>query len=102
MASRKDRKVPKEQMWTLLNTTARMVKFQYSASRATIHAKEKLGDYRGLLMADAYIAYRQRARLSPGVSCYPVGAMPAVESLLYEIERQIRGRSPAGKKKLRK
>ena len=28
--------------------------------------------------------------------------MPAVDSLLYEIERQIRGRSPAGKKKLRK
>jgi transposase len=116
--------VLKGQMWTLLNPTTRMVKFQYSASRATINAIEMLGDYKGLLMADAYIAYRQLARLSPEaiilLSCWAHARRKILESqhpkyqdpvvkevlrrigLLYEIERKIRGQSPNRKKRLRK
>lgn len=116
--------VLKGQMWTLLNPTTRMVKFQYSASRATINAIEMLGDYKGLLMADAYIAYRQLARLSPEaiilLSCWaharrrvlesqdPKYQDPVVKEVLkrigqlYEIERKIRGQSPGRKKRLRK
>lgn len=120
----KKKAVLKGQMWTLLNPTTRMVKFQYSASRASINAIEMLGDYKGMLMADAYVAYRQLARLSPGaiilLSCWAHARRRILESqdpkyqdpvvkevirrigLLYELEREIRGRSPARKKKLRK
>ena len=98
MASKEDRKVPNERMWTLLNPTTRMVKFQYSASRATIHAIEMLGDYRGLLMADAYIAYRQLVRLSPGaiilLSCWA----HARRRILVVRDRKTDQRPLAGRK----
>jgi len=115
--------VLKGQIWTLLNATTVLVKFQYGASRATIHAVEMLGDYKGMLMADAYVAYRQLSRLSPDaitlLSCWaharrvlesqdPQYQDPVVKEVLrrvgqlYEIERKLRGQSPGRKKRVRK
>ena len=59
----KGKVVLKGQMWALLNPVAGLALFEYSPSRATINALLLLGNYRGLLMADAYTVYRRLAKL---------------------------------------
>lgn len=116
--------VLKGQMWTLLNPAAGLVLFEYSPSRATINARLMLAGYKGLLMADAYTAYRKLAK-SSGIpvtllSCWAHARRrfldsqdhnnpdPVVREVisriaeLYRIEKQIKGQSPRKKKKVRK
>ena len=112
------------QMWTLLNATAGLVMFQYRPSRATINAVEMLSGYKGMLMADAYTAYRRLAKLSGDaiilLSCWSHARRKILESqdpklrdpvvkevirrigALYEIERTIKGLSPRKQKRVRK
>lgn len=120
----KGKMVLKGQMWTLLNPAAELVLFEYSPSRATINARLMLAGYKGLLMADAYTAYRKLAK-SSGIpvtllSCWAHARRrfldsqdhnnpdPVVREVisriaeLYRIEKQIKGQSPRKKKKVRK
>jgi len=116
--------VLKGQMWTLLNATTGLVMFQYRPSRATINAVEMISGYQGMLMADAYSAYRRLAKLSGDaiilLSCWsharrkmlesqdPKDRDPVVKEVirrigaLYEIERTIKGLSPRKQKRVRK
>lgn len=111
-------------MWTLLNATVGLVSFQYSPSRATINALLMLSGYKGMLMADAYTAYRRLAKQSRDaiilLSCWaharrrilesqdPKFQDPVVKEIirriskLYELEAEIKGLSPKRKKKFRK
>ena len=122
--SSKKKIVLKGQMWTLLNPATGLVMFEYCPSRATINALLMLSGYKGLLMADAYTAYRRLARLSPKtivlLSCWAHARRRVLESqdpkytdpvvteisrrigALYRIEKEIKGLSPAKKKKIRK
>jgi len=120
----KGKVVLKGQMWVLLNPVAGLALFDYSPSRATINALLMLGNYQGLLMADAYTVYRRLAKLL-GVSitllsCWAharrrflesqdpknpdpvVGEVIARIAELYKIEKEIKGLSPRKKKKVRK
>jgi hypothetical protein len=53
----------KGQMWILYNPAAKLVLFAFSPTRATVNAVRLLGNFRGLLMADAYTVYRRIAKL---------------------------------------
>lgn len=120
----KGKAILRGQMWTLLNTTTGLVMFQYSPSRATINAMLMLCGYKGMLMADAYAAYRKLARLSQDaiilLSCWAHARRkmlecreakfrdPVVKEIiwrigeLYKIERGVKGLSPGKRKKARK
>ncbi|MGH7239059.1 MAG: IS66 family transposase [Candidatus Saccharimonadales bacterium] len=120
----KGKVVLKGYMWTLLNATVGLVSFQYSPSRATINALLMLSGYKGMLMADAYTAYRRLAKESRDaiilLSCWaharrrilesqdPKFRDPVVTEIirrigkLYEIEGEIKGLSPRKKKRVRK
>jgi hypothetical protein len=52
----------KGQMWLLHNPAAKLVLFAFSPTRATVNAVKLLGNFKGLLMADAYTVYRRIAK----------------------------------------
>ena len=114
----------KGQMWILYNPAAKLVLFAFSPTRATVNAVRLLGNFKGLLMADAYTVYRRIAKLI-GVdlillACWAhcrrkylesydhASPDPVVKEVLlrigqlYKIEKDIKGRSPEDKLLARK
>jgi transposase len=106
-------------MWLLYNPAAKLVLFAFSPTRATVNAVRLLGDFKGLLMADAYTVYRRIAGLI-GVdlillSCWAHTRRKFLESYdhahpdpvvrevltqigeLYKIEKEIKDFSPEDK-----
>jgi hypothetical protein len=114
----------KGQMWILYNPAAKLVLFAFSPTRATVNAVRLLGNFKGLLMADAYTVYRRIAKLI-GVdlillACWShcrrkylesydhASPDPVVKEVLlrigqlYKIEKDIKGHSPENKMHARK
>jgi len=114
----------KGQMWILYNPAAKLVLFAFSPTRATVNAVRLLGNFKGLLMADAYTVYRRIAKLI-GVdlillTCWAHSRRKYLESYdhahpdpvvkevllrigeLYKIEKDIKDRSPEDKLHARK
>ena len=114
----------KGQMWILYNPAAKLVLFAFSPTRATVNAVRLLGNFKGLLMADAYSVYRRIAKLI-GVdlillTCWAHSRRKYLESYdhahpdpvvkevllrigeLYKIEKDIKDRSPEDKLHARK
>jgi Transposase IS66 family/Transposase C of IS166 homeodomain len=114
----------KGQMWILYNPAAKLVLFAFSPTRATVNAVKLLGNFKGLLMADAYTVYRRIARLT-GIdlillTCWAHARRRFLESYdhahpdpvvrevlirigeLYKIEKDIKDRSPEDKWHARK
>ena len=114
----------KGQMWILYNPAAKLVLFAFSPTRATVNAVRLLGNFKGLLMADAYTVYRRIAKLI-GVdlillTCWAHCRRKYLESYdhahpdpvvkevlrrigeLYKIEKDIKDRSPEDKVLARK
>lgn len=112
------------QMWALLNPEAKLILFAFSPTRATVNALKLLGDFQGILMADAYTVYRRIAKLT-GIDiilltcwaharrrfleCYDrkhpdpvVKEVIARIARLYKTEKEIKGCSPRKRKKVRK
>jgi hypothetical protein len=114
----------KGQMWILYNAATKLVLFAFSPTRATVNAVKLLGNFKGLLMADAYTVYRKIAKLT-GIdlillTCWAHARRKYLESYdhahpdpvvrevlirigeLYKIEKEIKDRSPADKLHARK
>jgi hypothetical protein len=114
----------KGQMWILHNSASKLVLFAFSPTRATVNAVKLLGNFKGLLMADAYTVYRRIAKLT-GVdlillTCWAHARRKYLESYdhahpdpvvrevlirigeLYKIEKDIKDRSPEDKLHARK
>lgn len=114
----------KGQMWILYNPAAKLVLFSFSPTRATVNAVRLLGNFKGLLMADAYTVYRRIAKLI-GVdlillTCWAHSRRKYLESYdhnhpdpvvrevllrigaLYKIEKDIKDQSPEDKVLARK
>lgn len=109
----------KGQMWILYNAASKLVLFAFSPTRATVNAVRLLGNFKGLLMADAYTVYRRIAKLT-GIdlillTCWAHARRKYLESYdhahpdpvvrevlirigeLYKIEKDIKDRSPEDK-----
>ena len=114
----------KGQMWILYNAASKLVLFAFSPTRATVNALKLLGNFKGLLMADAYTVYQRIARLT-GIdmvllTCWAHARRKYLESYdhaqpdpvvkevlirigeLYKIEKDIKDRSPEDKLHARK
>ncbi len=114
----------KGQMWILYNAATKLVLFAFSPTRATVNAVRLLGNFKGLLMADAYTVYRRIAKLT-GIdlillTCWAHARRKYIESYdhahpdpvvrevlirigeLYKIEKDIKDRSPEDKLRARK
>lgn len=114
----------KGQMWILYNAATKLVLFAFSPTRATVNALRLLGNFKGLLMADAYTVYRRIAKLT-GVdlillTCWAHARRKYLESYdhahpdpvirevlirigeLYKIEKEIKDKSPDDKLHARK
>jgi hypothetical protein len=114
----------KGQMWILYHPAAKLVLFAFSPTRATVNAVRLLGNFKGLLMADAYTVYRRIARLI-GIdlillACWAHARRKFLESYdhahpdpvvrqvlirigeLYKIEKDIKNLSPEDKLHARK
>jgi hypothetical protein len=114
----------KGQMWLLHNPAAKLVLFAFSPTRATVNAVKLLGNFKGLLMADAYTVYRRIAKRfsvelilltcwvhtrRKFIECYDHGHPdPVVREVLiqigelYKIEKDIKDLSPEDKMHARK
>jgi hypothetical protein len=114
----------KGQMWMLYNPAIKLVLFAFSPTRATVNAVKLLGNFKGLLMADAYTVYRRIAKRF-GVdlillTCWAHNRRKYIESYdhahpdpvvkevlirigeLYKIEKDIKDFSPENKLHARK
>jgi hypothetical protein len=112
------------QMWMLYNPATKLVLFAFSPTRATVNAVKLLGNFKGLLMADAYTVYRRIAKRF-GVdlillTCWAHNRRNYIESYdhahpdpvvrevlirigeLYKIEKDVKDFSPEDKMHARK
>lgn len=120
----KGKAVMKGMMWGILNKEKGLILFDFSGTRATVHAKRLLNSYKGMLMTDGYSVYSKLARESEkiviNINCwaharrkfleskdpkYPDAVLDTIISMigqLYAIEQQVKGLAPKRIKKLRK